>query len=89
MTMVNLSRGSMEKIAISKFKATCLAVVERVRRTKKPVLITRFGKPVAEVVPPPPVRKSQDWLGSMAGTGRIVGDIVSPASDESDWEALR
>jgi prevent-host-death family protein len=79
----------MEKIAISKFKATCLAVVERVRRTKKPVLITRFGKPVAEVVPPPPVRKPQDWLGSLAGTGRIVGDIVSPASDESDWEALR
>jgi len=24
----------------------------------------------------------------MAGTGRIVGDIVSPASDEKDWEAL-
>jgi len=25
----------------------------------------------------------------MAGTGRILGDIVSPASDEQDWEALR
>jgi len=24
----------------------------------------------------------------MAGTMRIVGDIVAPASDESDWEAL-
>ncbi len=79
----------MEKIAISKFKATCLAVVERVRRTKKPVLITRFGKPVAEVVPPPPAPKPEDWLGSLAGTGRIVGDIIRPASDESDWEVLR
>jgi prevent-host-death family protein len=79
----------MEKIAISKFKATCLAVVERVRRTKKPVLITRFGKPVAEVVPPPPAPKPEDWLGSLAGTGRIVGDIVKPASEESDWEVLR
>jgi prevent-host-death family protein len=78
----------MEKIAISKFKATCLAVVERVRRTKRPVLITRFGKPVAELVPPPPAPAPKNWLGSLAGTGRIVGDIISPASDESDWEVL-
>ena len=44
----------MEEIAISKFKATCLAVMERVRRTRQPVLVTRFGEPVAEIVPPSP-----------------------------------
>ncbi len=79
----------MEKIAVSKFKATCLAVVERVRRTKKPILITRFGVPVAEIVPAPPQKSKDDWLGALRGTGRIVGDIISPASDESDWEALQ
>jgi prevent-host-death family protein len=79
----------MEEIAISKFKATCLAVMERVRRTRKPVLVTRFGKPVAEVVPPSqPVPRGRG-LGSMAGTVIIHGDIVGPASDESDWEVLR
>ncbi len=89
MTMVQTRWDSfMEKIAISKFKATFLSVVERVRRTKKPELITRFGKPVAEVVPPPPGPEAEDWLGSMAGMGRIVGDIVGPAADESDWEVL-
>ena len=79
----------MESMAISEFKATCLAVLERVRRTKRPVLITRFGQPVAEVVPPsvPPPPKS--WIGSMAGTARIIGDIVSPVSEEGDWEAGR
>ena len=79
----------MESMAISEFKATCLAVLERVRRTKKPVLITRFGQPVAEVVPPsvPPPPKS--WIGSMAGTAQIIGDIVSPVCEESDWEAAR
>jgi len=76
----------MEKIVISKFKATCLAIVERVRRTSTPVLITRFGKPVAEVVPPPLAPKPEDWLGSLAGTGRIVGDIIRPAAAEGDWE---
>src|SRR5207302_1891342 len=39
----------MEEMAISKFKATCLAVLERVRKTKKPILVTRFGEPIAEV----------------------------------------
>ncbi len=36
---------TMEEIAISKFKATCLAVLERVRKTGQPVLVTRFGQP--------------------------------------------
>jgi prevent-host-death family protein len=78
----------MQEIAISKFKATCLAVLERVRRTRQPVRVTRFGDPVAEVVPPSTKPRKKHWLGSMAGTGQIVGDIVSPASDEKDWDAL-
>jgi len=79
----------MENMAISEFKATCLAVLERVRRTKRPILITRFGQPVAEVVPPSAAPRPKTWIGSMAGSARIVGDIVSPVSEESDWEASR
>ena len=79
----------MEQIAVSKFKATCLSVLERVRKTRQPVLVTRFGKPVAEVVPPSAPDRPKGWLGALAGTGRIVGDIVSPATDEQDWDALR
>jgi len=78
----------VEEIAISKFKATCLAVLERVRKTRRPIRVTRFGEPVAEVVPPSAQPEKKRWLGSMAGTGRIVGDIVSPTSDEKDWEVL-
>ena len=79
----------MEEIAISKFKATCLAVLENVRKTGKTVLVTRFGEPVAEVVPPHASRKPKRWVGSLAGTGQINGDIVSPAGEDEDWEALR
>jgi prevent-host-death family protein len=79
----------MEEMAISKFKATCLAVLERVRRTGQPVLITRFGKPVAEVVPPRPSPRADRWLGSLSETGRISGDVVAPASSDADWETLR
>ncbi len=80
---------AMEEIAISKFKATCLAVLERVRKTGKPILVTRFGEPVAEVVPPPAPKRPASWIGSFEGTAQILGDIVSPASDEEDWEVLR
>jgi antitoxin (DNA-binding transcriptional repressor) of toxin-antitoxin stability system len=79
----------MEEIAISKFKATCLSVLENVRKTGKAVLVTRFGDPVAEVIPPRASKKPKHWVGSLAGTGEIKGDLVSPASDEDDWEVLR
>ena len=79
----------MEEIAISKFKATCLSVLERVRKTGKPVLVTRFGKPIAEVVPPPLPPRTANWMGSMAGTGEILGDIVGPISTEEEWSPLR
>ena len=79
----------MQEIAISEFKAKCLAVLERVRSTKKPIRVTRFGKPVAEVVPPTSVEERSSWIGSMKNSMRIKGDIVSPATNEDDWEVLR
>jgi len=79
----------MQEIAISEFKAKCLAVLERVRSTKKPIRVTRFGKPVAEVVPPTSVEERSSWIGSMKNSMRIKGDVVSPATNEDDWEVLR
>jgi prevent-host-death family protein len=78
----------MREVAISEFKAKCLALLAQVQKTKHPIRITRFGKPVAEVIPPS-VRASENWMGSMKDKIEILGDIVSPANDESDWEALR
>ena len=79
----------MEEIAISKFKATCLEVLQRVMQTRKPVRITRFGRPVAEVIPPSGGKQKGRKLGSLTGTARIKGDIVSSVIEPGDWEALR
>lgn len=79
----------MESIPVSKFKATCLSVIQRVRRTGRPVVITRFGQPVAEVVPPQSRVTKADWLGSMSGRAEILGDVVAPALDPDAWEVLR
>jgi prevent-host-death family protein len=78
----------MEEIAISKFKATCLAVLERVRRTNQPIRVTRFGKPVADITPPSAPEGVKRRVG-VRGLGRIVGDIVGPIGDISDWEAAQ
>jgi antitoxin (DNA-binding transcriptional repressor) of toxin-antitoxin stability system len=76
----------MEEIAISKFKATCLAVLERVRKTGEPIRVTRFGQPIAEISPPGGQLRVPR-LGTGAGTAVILGDIVGPIVDISDWEA--
>ena len=61
-------------MTISKFKATCLALLAKV-------------KGIAWIIPPP--KEPESWLGSFSTTGRITGDIMSPPVAESEWEALR
>lgn len=80
--------SEIEEVSISQFKATCLALLARVKRTKKPILVLRKGEPIAQVVPPPPPSMPQSWLGSFSGSGEILGDIINPASDPEGWEAL-
>jgi prevent-host-death family protein len=79
----------MREVAISEFKAKCLWLLQQVSKTKEPIRITRFGKPVADVVPPAGVEVDRNaWIGSGHGTAKILGDIISPASEPEDWEAL-
>ena len=77
---------SMREIAVSKFKATCLGVLEEVRRTGAPVRVTRFGKPVAEIVPPSGGQKTS-WLGCMKDSMEVAGDIEGPIGAFRGWTA--
>jgi antitoxin (DNA-binding transcriptional repressor) of toxin-antitoxin stability system len=79
----------MDEIAVSKFKATCLAALDRVRRTGRPLRVTRFGRPLADVIPARVEARDAGWLGAMQGRGRVTGDLLAPVADESDWDALR
>ena len=79
----------MKEIAISEFKAKCLGILEEVRKTRKPIRVTRFGAPVAEVIPPTVEKNKGRRLGSMAGSLKILGDIVGPIGSLDDWDAWR
>jgi hypothetical protein len=78
----------MEEIPISKFKATCVAGAGSRAQDWKADRVTRFGQAVAEVVPPGGARTARR-LGTGIDTGVILGNIVGPIGDESDWEAAQ
>lgn len=79
----------MIEVTISVFRAKCCALLEQVRRTRQPIRITRHGKPLAEIIPTAPVVDRRSWIGSMKDSFEIIGDIISPANDEDEWEVLR
>jgi antitoxin (DNA-binding transcriptional repressor) of toxin-antitoxin stability system len=79
----------MREVAVSEFKAKCLGMLEEVRKTRKPIRVTRFGKAIAEVVPTTPEEQPKSWLGCMVGTGEILGDIVEPTTSIEEWEVGR
>lgn len=78
----------MQSMPISKFKATCLATLEKVRRTGKPLRVTRFGKPVADIVPPA-LELPRTWLGSLRDSAEIVDDITVPSTELVEWGSLK
>jgi prevent-host-death family protein len=71
-------------IPAGEFKAKCLKLLDEVAEKRETLVITKHGKPVAQLVPIPP-RKS--LFGSMKGTGEILGDIISPIDVE--WDAMK
>jgi prevent-host-death family protein len=74
----------METLSVSEFKAKCLSVLQDVNKQKKRVIITKRGKPIAEVIP----HESEDKEVPLEDTVVFIGDITSPVAEE-DWEVLK
>jgi prevent-host-death family protein len=79
----------IREVPISEFKAKCFSLSDEVSKTKASIRITHRGKVIAYVVPVPPNTKRRDWIGSLAGTVKIVGDIVAPVIQLKDSEAMK
>jgi prevent-host-death family protein len=77
----------MKTIAAAQFKARCLTLMDDVQSTREHIVITKRGKPVARLVPID--RKKDDFIGSLKGMFRVVGDIESPAVPPGDWKSSR
>ncbi len=64
------------------FKARCLKIMDEVKARHGEVVITKYGKPVAKLVPADD--EIPDSFGSMKGTVGYRGDIVAP--DLESWD---
>ena len=77
----------MRTIPASEFKARCLALMDEVAATGEPLVITKHGRPVAELKAHRPPR-AKSLIGLHKGQIRILGDIIAPAH-KSEWNALK
>jgi prevent-host-death family protein len=66
-------------VAAADFKANCLRLMDEVAQQRRPIIITKRGKPVAKLVPVE--KEAIDLFGRMAGSIKICGDIISPIED--------
>ena len=77
----------MTTIQASKFKAQCLALMDQVAETGETIIITKSGRPIAELRAHRPVRVASP-IGIDKGKIKIRGDIISPIGTKL-WKALR
>jgi prevent-host-death family protein len=71
-------------IAAGEFKTKCLKLLDKVAETRETLVVTKHGKPVAQVIPMP---AQQNIVGSMKGSVVWMGDIISPIDVE--WDAMK
>ena len=72
-------------MSAAEFKATCLHVLDQVASRHVAVVVTKRGKPVAQVVPI--VKRPKRLWGAMKGEIEIRGDITGPI--DAVWEAMK
>ena len=75
-------RYFVQKIPAAQFKSQCLSVMDKVAQSGRPVVVTKHGKPVVQIIR---AKSGKDEIfGFLAGKGRIVGDIENTIP-LADW----
>lgn len=68
-------------VPAARFKAECLALLDRVARTGETLVVTKRGQPVARVVPIDPAPGA-----TLRGSVTFRGDVVGPILDGWNME---
>lgn len=74
----------MTRIAAGKFKDRCLKILDTVAETRRPVVVTKRGRPVATIVPYADVKNRPTGL-----IGSILKETGDPFSTRAVWDADR
>jgi prevent-host-death family protein len=73
----------MKTLAAGKFKDICLQTLDEVAATRRPVVITKRGRPVAKLVP------IATTLGKRSLVGSVIFESGDPYSTGETWDADR
>ncbi len=73
-------------IGAGEFKAKCLKLIDEVNETGDTLVITKHGRPVAQLAPLPD-KPRRSPIGCMEGAITYMGDVISPIDVE--WEAMK
>jgi prevent-host-death family protein len=84
MTIFSGHCGASMDISAAQFKAECLKLMDEVEKTRRPIIITKHGRPVAQLAPIP--ADTDSLFGYMKGTMRINDDVMAPL--DTEWSAL-
>ena len=77
----------MKTMAAGKFKAQCLAVLSEVELKREPVIVTKYGKAVAKLVPLEAADEENPLeVFRFPGKIEIVGDIMAPIHTDEEYE---
>lgn len=66
-------------IPAGEFKTHCLKLMDEVAARHAEIVITKYGRPVARLVPVD--AEAPDSFGALRGTVTYLGDIVAPDPD--------
>jgi prevent-host-death family protein len=75
----------MKTMPTGLFKAQCLADMDEVQAKREPVVITKYGKPVAKLVPAD--KETDEIYSFLRDNGTITGDVIVPVI--ADWGDLK
>jgi hypothetical protein len=70
----------MKDTSLSEFRMNYSKILERAGKSRKPLRITPFGQPYADIIILKAQTNSTSQLGAMKGTIEIIVDIVDPSS---------
>lgn len=73
----------MQTISATDFKAKCLAIMDDVSNTGESIIITKRGKPIAQISP---IADETNSIFGICTGGSITGDIIEPVLTEVEWE---
>ena len=87
--------GGLRQMAAGEFKAKCLAIMDEVNETGRPLVVTKRGEPVIEIIPIRAARKStkrDPIFGRLKGIVTIVGDpddLIKPVFPLEDYDMMK